>query len=178
MSLFLLNVLSLLQTMPLSTILPPPANPVRNAFDVDFQVCVLLPPRYADAHTCRAPEVTGSHMHTHKHTRSDTHTHTLCGTYMTGHPLLAALSIFLFYLLKKYQLSLLPPTFQLMQKIGKKWADYIWSPHANTDACRDFFLLSVFFFHYWFQSFFPSFFEATQSATNEKVISDSSLYWD
>lgn len=36
----------------------------------------------------------------------------------------------------------------------------------------------LFFCSFYFNNFRLSFFEATQSATSEKVISDSSLYWD
>lgn len=142
------------QTLSLSALLhPPPANPVRNAGDVDFPVCVL-PPRYVEEHTCRAPEVMGldyTHTHTHFWDIHDWAPITCCSLCLFSLPAL--------WKTEEYPSSPLARTFKLMQRPSKA-ADIF-------PACL--FSLSI-------PIFFLPFFEATQGATNEKAISNCSLY--
>lgn len=116
---------------------------------------VLCPP-HVEEHTCRAPEVTGSD-YTHKHR----HTHTLCGIYMTGHQL---------------PVDFFPPC----SMKNRRTLIFFSSTYSNwlRDLQK---LLSAnicpaCLFSWSIHIVFLAFFEATQGATNEKVISDCGLY--
>lgn len=117
-----------------------------------------FPACYAEMHTCRAPEVTGVPA---THTRTEFIGHAWLGT--------------------NYLLLCIPTC-----------AVHTWERHFSTSSftCSrkwSHFFISLFLSHlfphlffcsFYFNNFRLSFFEATQSATSEKVISDSSLYWD
>lgn len=196
MSVFFLSLkLCLLQTTSLSTVLPPPAKPERNAVVEDFpvfvcvcaSVCTWIKHSYPPL--CRGHTPAG-------HLSSQGHTHTQTETQFVGHAWLCTNYLLLFlsffpYLLCAYlkEIHTIPP------------AENEWRVQLTAHTVKhcwvqcflfflSFFFLSVFPFLFipsvflfssflqQFLSFFPSVSEATQSATSEKVISDSSLYWD
>lgn len=143
--------LHLLQTASLSTILPPPAKAARNAADEDFPECVWV--HVCLKHSCpplrRSTHLQGTWGHRVSEMHTCIHTHTLCGTCMTGHQLPAVLSFSLYLLCAKKMLS--------------------FSTHCST-VSNEKLVHSL--------PFCLSCILATHSAYSEKLISDSSLYWD
>lgn len=140
----------------------PPANPVRNAGDVDFPVCAPLPPH---SPLCRGAHLQGTWGHgvrLHTHACTHTQTHTLWDTHDWAP--ITCCSLCLFF----------PPCSMKNRRLPIFSSCTYWCRSLENMLYADIFPACL--FSWSIPIFFLPFSEATQGATNEKAISDCSLY--